>query len=211
MRKYTSSLFKIAVLLISLSCLGITYASSTSSSTLGARVQPDNYYPKVKFITSMGDVIVELNRRKAPITVNNFLRYVELDEYDNTLFHRVVYNYIVQGGGYSTEFGVKKTFDPIYNESGNGLKNLAYTISMARQSDPHSAVRQFFFNARDNANLDPGKNWGYTVFGEVTEGMDIIDAMGAVETHYHQPSRFSDVPITPIILETVEILPEPSN
>ncbi|MEM0909783.1 MAG: peptidylprolyl isomerase [Pseudomonadota bacterium] len=175
---------------------------------LGASVQPDNYYPKVKFATSMGDITVELDRKRAPITVNNFLRYTKLGQYDNTVFHRVVFDYIVQGGGYSPEFEEKTEFSPIFNESGNGLKNNMYTIAMARMDDPHSAKRQFFFNAKDNDNLNPGKTWGYTVFGLVVEGQSVIDEMAIVDTDYNIEARFYDVPVNPIVLEKVTILPQ---
>lgn len=175
---------------------------------LGASIQPDNYYPRVKFETSMGDITVELNRKRAPITVNNFLRYAKLGQYDNTLFHRVVFEYIVQGGGYSPEFEEKTEFSPIFNESGNGLKNDAYTIAMARMDDQHSAKRQFFFNAKDNDNLNPGKNWGYTVFGLVIDGQSVIDDMALVETEYNVEARFYEVPVKPIVLKKVSILAE---
>ncbi|GAA0854157.1 peptidylprolyl isomerase [Aliiglaciecola litoralis] len=173
----------------------------------GSHIQPDNYYPKVMLHTSMGNITVELYRAKAPIAVNNFLRYVERGRYEGLLFHRIVPNFVVQTGGYDTDFKGIKTFPKIFNESGNGLKNEAYTIAMARDNDPHSAMSQFYFNLRDNESLDPGKNWGYTVFGYVTEGTEIIDAMAEVETEYNVTVRWHDVPKQPIILEKVTILP----
>ena len=130
-----------------------------------SQIQKRNGYPRVQFETSMGDFIVELNRRKAPITVNNFLRYTDKGMFNNTLFHRIIPGFVVQGGGYDLEFEEKIAFDPIFNESGNGMKNKMYSIAMARQSDPHSARRQFFFNMGENKSLDPGRRWGYTVFG----------------------------------------------
>lgn len=175
-----------------------------------AKIQPNNFYPQVKFETSMGDIVIELNRKRAPVTVNNFLDYVNRKEYDNTLFHRVIPDYVVQGGGYTPEFQEKKTKEPIINESGNGLKNTYYSVAMARQDDPHSATRQFFFNMDENENLDPGRTWGYTVFGTVTSGTDVLDAMAQVETEYRPLIRFQDVPKTPIILKTASILPEPT-
>ncbi|MGQ8364956.1 peptidylprolyl isomerase [Glaciecola sp. 1036] len=185
-----------------------TSSAYADKKDLGESVQPNNYYPRVQFETTLGNITVELNRRRAPITVNNFLRYVKIGQYDNTIFHRIVYDYIIQGGGYSPEFELKMQFAPIFNESGNGLKNEQYSIAMARQSDPHSAVRQFFFNAQDNDNLDPGKDWGYTVFGYVVEGTELIDKMAVVETELNMVSMFSDVPVEPIILKKVTILPE---
>ncbi len=179
-----------------------------NKNDLGASVQPNNYYPRVKFETNMGDIVVELNRKRAPITVNNFLRYTKLGQYDDTIFHRVVFEYIVQGGGYTAEFKEKTEFSSIFNESGNGLKNDAYTIAMARMDDQHSAKRQFFFNAKDNDNLNPGKNWGYTVFGMVIEGQSVIDEMAIVDTEYNVVARFYEVPVEPILLNKVTILPE---
>ncbi|GLR71215.1 peptidylprolyl isomerase [Agaribacter marinus] len=179
-----------------------------SKKQKGSEIQPDNYYPRVLFETTMGNITIELNRRKAPITVNNFLRYVNYEEYDNTLFQRIIPNYIVQGGGYSPDFKVKTTFSSIFNESGNGLKNRMYSIAMARKDDPHSAIRQFFFNVSDNTNLDPGRGWGYTVFGEIIDGTDVVDKMSEVETEYNVQSGFRDVPVNPIILNKATILPE---
>jgi peptidyl-prolyl cis-trans isomerase A (cyclophilin A) len=174
----------------------------------GENIQKDNFYPRVKFETTMGDIVIELERRRAPITVNNFLSYVVRGEYDNTVFHRIVPNYIVQGGGYDADYKERKSKRTIYNESGNGLKNDAYTISMARKGDPHSAIRQFFFNAKDNDNLNPGRDWGYTVFGSVIEGTEVIDAMSMVETEYKAVVGFRDAPIENIMLKKASLLPE---
>ncbi len=174
----------------------------------GAKIQSDNFYPRVKFETSMGDIVIELSRSKAPVTTNNFLNYVYLKEYDNTLFHRIIPDYIVQGGGYDPQYNDKKALYKIINESGNGLKNRAYSIAMARVNDPHSAKRQFFFNVGDNENLDPGRNWGYTVFGDVVEGYEVIDAMSQVETEVNEIIGFPDTPVDKIILKRATILPE---
>jgi peptidyl-prolyl cis-trans isomerase A (cyclophilin A) len=177
------------------------------SKQAGSKIQADNFYPRVLFKTSMGDITLELNRNKAPLTVNNFLDYVNRKEYDNTLFHRVIPDYIVQGGGYTPEFKEKKSRTTVLNESGNGLKNNYYSVAMARQDDPHSAKRQFFFNVGDNDNLNPGRSWGYTVFATVSEGTEVVDAMSQVETEYRPLIRFQDVPKTPIILISATILP----
>lgn len=140
-------------------------------------IDPTNIFPKVKFETSMGIIIVELDRTKAPITVDNFLTYVITGEYNNTIFHRIIENFIVQGGGYDVDFTQKKLNENIINESGNGLKNKVGTIAMAKENRPHTANRQFFFNTNDNANLDPGRHWGYAVFGEIIEGEEVLEAM----------------------------------
>jgi peptidyl-prolyl cis-trans isomerase A (cyclophilin A) len=177
------------------------------SKQAGSKIQPDNLYPRVKLETSMGDIIIELDRRRAPLTVNNFLDYVNRKEYDNTVFHRLVPDYIIQGGGYTPEFKEKETKEPVINESGNGLKNDWYSIAMARQNDPHSALRQFFFNLNDNDNLNPGRDWGYTVFGSVVNGTEVIDQMSQVETEYRPLIRFADVPKKTIMLNTATVLP----
>lgn len=170
-------------------------------------IDPDNLYPQVKLETSMGIIVVELDRVKAPITVDNFLRYVVAGEYDNTIFHRVIDNFVVQGGGYSTDNVAKKVYQDIVNESGNGLKNEAGTIAMAKETKPHSANRQFFFNVIDNTNLDPGRRWGYAVFGAITEGEEIIEAMAKVKTDYSDALGWEDVPVKPIILLKATLLP----
>lgn len=173
----------------------------------GSQIQKGNFYPRVKMVTTMGDIIVELDRAKAPITVNNFLRYVSKRSYENTIFHRIIPEFVVQGGGYDTDFIKKPAFGQIYNESGNGLKNKMYNLTMARESDPHTATRQFFFNMTDNDSLDPGRNWGYTVFGSVQEGYEVLDKMAEVKTDYDPKYGWPDVPVEQIILKKVIILP----
>lgn len=197
-------------------CLSLSHVSSAQvrekpklSAPIGEKIQKNNFYPQVKLETSMGDIVVELSRSKAPLTTNNFLTYVSQKEFDNTLFHRIIPDYIVQGGGYDPEFNEKKSNHKIINESGNGLKNRAYSIAMARLNDPHSAKRQFFFNVSDNENLDPGRNWGYTVFGQVVEGQEVIDQMSVVETEVNPIIGFPDTPKENIILIRARILPEP--
>jgi len=155
----------------------------------------------------MGDITVELDRSRAPIAVNNFLRYVDKRSYEDTIFHRIVANFVVQGGGYDVDFNEKPSFPDIINESGNGLKNEMYTIAMARQKDPHSSNRQFFFNMNDNVSLDPGRDWGYTVFGYVVEGTDALDAISLVETDYDTTWGWADVPVEPVIIKRVTVLP----
>ncbi|MCB4437776.1 peptidylprolyl isomerase [Alteromonas sp. McT4-15] len=173
----------------------------------GSHVQPDNYYPRVKFETTMGDIVVELDRRRAPITVNNFLRYVDKRAYEDTIFHRIVPGFVVQGGGYTADFNGKSNFPDIFNESGNGLTNDLHTIAMARQNDPHTANRQFFFNVNDNSSLNPGRDWGYAVFGVIVEGEDVVDAMSEVETEYSLRLNANNVPIEPIVIKKVIVLP----
>lgn len=175
----------------------------------GSEIQADNLYPKVRMETSMGNLVVELDRNRAPITVNNFLRYVDKGSYDDTIFHRVVSGFVVQGGGYDKDFRTLPTFGTIYNESGNGLKNDIYTIAMAREDNPHSATRQFYFNVMDNESLNPGRRWGYTVFGMVLEGAEVIDKISAVDTEYNMQMGWQSVPVEPVVLHKVVLLPPP--
>jgi peptidyl-prolyl cis-trans isomerase A (cyclophilin A) len=170
-------------------------------------VLPDNLFPTVKLETSMGDVEVELNRMRAPITVNNFLRYVLEGEYDGTIFHRVMIGFVVQGGGYTKDIEEKTMHDNILNESGNGLENSLGSIAMARYDDPHSATRQFYFNMENNKSLNPSsRNWGYTVFGQVISGMEVLQAIAEVETGYSEDLDAEDVPLEPILLIKASVL-----
>ena len=162
---------------------------------------PDNLFPVVKLETSMGNIEVELNRMRAPITSNNFLRYVLEGEYDGTIFHRVMPGFVVQGGGYTKAIEEKTMHENILNESGNGLQNNTGSIAMARYDDPHSATRQFYFNMDNNTSLDPNsRSWGYAVFGEVISGMEVLEAIAAVETGYSEDLDAEDVPVTPVLL-----------
>lgn len=182
--------------------------SATASIKSGAEIQPDNLFPSVKFSTSHGDIVVELNRSRAEITVNNFLRYAANKSYDGTIFHRVINGFVVQGGGYDEEYQALPSYPAIINESGNGLSNSYATIAMARENDPHSATRQFYFNMADNDRLNPGKRWGYAVFGSVTQGEEVLEKIQAVETHMHPELLWADVPVNPVVLQSVTILPQ---
>jgi cyclophilin family peptidyl-prolyl cis-trans isomerase len=164
--------------------------------------------PQVKLETTSGDIIIDLDSAKAPKTVANFVEYVKSGFYDGTIFHRVIPNFMIQGGGFTTDMNQKEAKAPIQNEADNGLSNLRGTIAMARTGDPHSATGQFFINSVDNIPLNfTGKNaagWGYCVFGKVTKGMDVIDAISKVQTKdsgYHQ-----NVPAKPIIIKKASIV-----
>ena len=169
---------------------------------------PDN--PKVVMKTTDGDIIIELYAEKSPVTVENFLAYVDAGYYDGTVFHRVISNFMIQGGGFTTEMKEKPTRDPIVNESSNKLHNTRGTLAMARTSDPNSATAQFFINQRSNLRLDwtPG-NQGYAVFGEVVEGMQVVDIIALTETGAASvetsrgPAVFQDVPVKPIVVLSV--------
>ena len=162
---------------------------------------PDNLFPIIELETSVGNIEVELNRMRAPITANNFLRYVLEGEYDGTIFHRVMPGFVVQGGGYTKDIEEKTLHENILNESGNGLQNTIGSIAMARYDDPHSATRQFYFNMENNTSLNPGsRSWGYTVFGSVVSGMEVLEAIAAVETGYSEDLDAEDVPVVPVLL-----------
>lgn len=163
---------------------------------------------QVEFKTNMGAFTVELYPDKAPVTVANFLQYVESGFYEKTIFHRVINNFMIQGGGFERDLFEKPTKSPIKNESNNGLKNKIGTIAMARTPDPDSATAQFFINLKDNAFLDytspePDKI-GYCVFGKVTKGMDVVKQIGVVPTG--NISRFTDVPVKPIKIISATLL-----
>ncbi|MGB3622985.1 peptidyl-prolyl cis-trans isomerase [Ketobacter sp. MCCC 1A13808] len=158
--------------------------------------------------TSMGDIKLELDKAKAPTTVENFVTYVNEGHYNGTIFHRVIGNFMIQGGGFDQEMEQKPTGKPIKNEANNGLKNDAGTVAMARTQDPHSATAQFFINVKDNDFLnfsaETTQGWGYTVFGKVVDGQDVVDKIKAVKTGnkgFHQ-----DVPLDPVIIETAEVV-----
>ncbi len=160
----------------------------------------------IKLSTSHGDILIELDADKAPLTAANFEQYVRDGHYDGTLFHRVINGFMVQGGGYTTEFSEKRTRAPVENEAKNGLKNTAGTVAMARTSAPHSATAQFFINVGNNGFLDyPGQDgWGYCVFGRVVEGMDVVNAIKGVATgskHGH-----SDVPKEDVVIRQAEVV-----
>lgn len=181
----------------------------TTAAGAGQFVQPDNLYPKVRLVTSHGDIELELDRAKAPLSVNNFLTYVKKKMYDNTLFHRLESEFVLQGGGYDVNYQPIEELKPVFNESGNGLKNQLGTIAMARLNDPHSATSQFFINLNDNSHLDPGRNWGYAVFGYITSGQDVIEKIRAIQTDTSTELGWPNVPVEKVIIKTVIVLPAP--
>jgi peptidyl-prolyl cis-trans isomerase B (cyclophilin B) len=156
--------------------------------------------------TNHGKITLELDAAKAPKTVENFLAYVKAGHYDGTIFHRVIDGFMIQGGGFEPGMKQKATNAPVENEASNGLKNDAYTVAMARTSDPHSASAQFFINIKNNAFLDyPGQDgFGYCVFGKVTEGKEVVDAIKATKTT--RTGMFADVPVTDVVIEKAEIV-----
>jgi peptidyl-prolyl cis-trans isomerase A (cyclophilin A) len=163
---------------------------------------------QVQVVTSMGSFIIELNPERAPLTVPHFLKYVDQGHYTGTIFHRVIANFVIQGGGFDKDFKPKPAPAKVVNESGNGLTNVRGTVGMARSEDPHGSDAQFYINLYDNEALDPNQTrWGYAVFGKVVQGMDVVDKIGNVVTSTHGP--FKDTPVQPVVIERIERVPAP--
>ena len=186
----------------------LALASIALAATFSAASVRAEDAPKVKLATSMGDIVVQLDPAKAPKTVENFLQYVKDKHYDGTIFHRVIDGFMIQGGGFDTQQQQKPTRAPIQLESKNGLKNDAYTIAMARTANPHTATAQFFINVKDNANLNAPQpdGYGYTVFGKVVQGRDVVDKIKAVPTR-NQGGAFLNLPTTPVVIQSATLLP----
>jgi cyclophilin family peptidyl-prolyl cis-trans isomerase len=163
---------------------------------------------RVRVTTNLGAFVIELQRDRAPLTVENFLTYVRSGYYTNTLFHRVIANFVIQGGGVGPDYKVKPANKPIPNEAGNGLKNLRGTVGLARASGAHSGDCQFYVNVADNADLDPlPTRWGYAVFGRVVEGMEVVDRISVSPTGAGGPFK-QDAPIEQVVIQKAEIIAE---
>lgn len=201
---------------ILLSCFALAFPltvlaqSSTEDQTANATLPTTQIEenPTVILHTNFGIIELELFADKAPKSVENFITYVKSGHYDNTLFHRVIPNFMIQGGGFDIDFQQKPTNEPVVNEADNGLSNTRGTLAMARTMSPHSATAQFFINVQDNTFLDhqgtySGQAWGYAVFGQVSQGMDVVEAIRQVPTG--RKSGHQDVPVDPVIIERVEI------
>lgn len=157
----------------------------------------------------MGNFTIELNPERAPLTVANLLKYVDAGHYTGTIFHRVVPNFVIQGGGFDSAYGAKPAPTKVANESGNGLTNVRGTVGMARGPEPHSSDAQFYVNLYDNEALDPNKTrWGYAVFGKVVQGMEVVDRIGNVATGARGVFK-EDAPLKPVIIERIERVAAP--
>ncbi|WP_031567667.1 peptidylprolyl isomerase [Rheinheimera texasensis] len=186
----------------------ICLLSSSLVFAAGEHIQKDNLFPRVKLITTEGDIVIELDRMKAALTVNNFLTYVDKKMYDGTVFHRLEPEFVLQGGGYDREYVAIKNLAEIPNESGNGLKNIQYSVAMAHQEKgPHTATNQFFINLNENTSLNPGKNWGYAVFGNVVEGIETIEKIRKLETGLNEKLGWENVPKKPVVIARAILLP----
>lgn len=165
--------------------------------------------PRVEVETSLGNFTIELFPDRAPLTVENFLKYVDRGQYTDTLFHRVIANFVIQGGGYDTHYQLKPAPIKTFNESGNGLTNQRGTVGLARAVAPHSGDCQFYVNLNDNSELDPSAaRWGYAVFGRVVAGMDVVDLIGNQPTAAEGPFK-QDAPVTPVVIKKIVRLPNP--
>jgi len=182
------------------SCLALVLAAVAGAALAGP--------PRVRIETSAGNIVVQLEPERAPLTVKNFLQYASEGFYEGTIFHRVVTGFIIQGGSYQEDLTPKPAHPPVPNESGNGLSNHRGTIAMARSTEPHSGDAQFYINLADNVTLDPKPTrWGYAVFGEVVEGMEVVDEIGHRATAARKDQ--ADVPVQPVVIRKVVLLASP--
>lgn len=189
-----------------------TLTLAANSSAADNKKDKATKNPVVEIKTNKGMIVVELNKEKAPKSVENFLKYVKDKFYDDTIFHRVIDNFMIQGGGFKDDLSEKDTKDPIKNEADNGLKNDKYTIAMARTSDPHSATAQFYINVKDNGALNyrekTAGGWGYAVFGKVTKGSDVVDKIKSVKTAVKNTPGgmpMDDVPLEVVKIESIRL------
>lgn len=201
--------YGIIVVLMCVSTLFLTTGCKQNESnqveSKSKKIEAEGGNPVVIMTTSKGNIKIELFKDKAPITVENFLSYVNDGFYDGTIFHRVIPNFMIQGGGFTPEFTQKPTKQPIKNEAANGLKNERGTIAMARTQAVDSATSQFFINLADNNFLNNGvRDYGYAVFGKVIDGMDVVDKIAAVETG--QRGMYADVPKEDVVIESVKVV-----
>ena len=201
-------------LLLSLALLGIVCLQPSVAAEKAAdpkaqpKPAPAAFSPQLQVFTSMGNFTIELNAERAPLTVANILAYVDAGHYTNTLIHRVVANFVIQGGGFNVDYSPKAATLKVPNESGNGLSNVRGTVGLARTADPHGGNAQFYVNLNDNAALDPNATrWGYAVFGRVTDGMDVVDKIGNVATGKH--GAIDETPLKPIVILKVERITSP--
>jgi cyclophilin family peptidyl-prolyl cis-trans isomerase len=166
---------------------------------------------QVQVVTSMGNFTIELNPERAPLTVAQFLKFVDQGFYSGTIFHRAIPNFVIQGGGYDADYKLKGNPPKVVNESGNGLTNGRGTVGLARPPEPHAGDVQFYVNLADNAALDPSATrWGYAVFGKVTQGMDVVDEIATVPTGAKGPFK-ENAPLKPVVIQKIERIPTPAS
>lgn len=186
--------------------LALSVLALVAGSAIGQEVPGVSNAPRVRIMTTSGNFVIELDRGRAPLTVEAFLAHVTEGFYSGTVFHRVVQGFVMQGGGYTQDLELKPTTGNVVNESGNGLSNLRGTVGLARSNEPHSGTTQFYINLADNVDLNPRPTrWGYAVFGKVVEGMDVVDSIG------HRPTGAGgsferNVPVEPVVIEAIQLL-----
>lgn len=194
--------------LLAAACLPPALAADTSpDAKTPAKPSVTTAATQVQVVTSMGNFTIELNAERAPLTVPHFLAYVDQGHYTNTLIHRAVANFVIQGGGFNADYTPKPAPVKVVNESGNGLSNIRGTVGLARSQEPHGGNAQFYVNINDNAALDPQQTrWGYAVFGRVVSGMEVVDRIGNVATGSHGILK-EETPLKPIIILKIERVP----
>jgi peptidyl-prolyl cis-trans isomerase A (cyclophilin A) len=198
-------------------CVGFLLCALISPTQAAEKPAPANTAPVpkpaltyVQVVTSMGNFTIELNAERAPITVAQFLKYVDQGFYSGTVFHRAIPGFIIQGGGYDADYKLKGNPSKVVNESGNGLTNARGTVGLARPPEPHEGDVQFYVNIADNAALDPSQTrWGYAVFGKVVQGMDVVDAISLVPTGAKGPFK-ENAPLKAVIIQKIERVPSPN-
>lgn len=188
--------------------LALLFGTALTTGLSNAQEEIVSTDPRVNVVTNAGSFVIELDEDRAPLTVENFLAYAGEGHYDGTVFHRVIQGFVAQTGGYTGDYQLKPTERSVVNESGNGLSNLRGTVGLARTADPHSGNAQFYINLADNLDLNPRPTrWGYTVFGTVVEGMEVVDEIGHVPTGGNATFE-RNVPVQNIVIERVEVLGE---
>jgi peptidyl-prolyl cis-trans isomerase A (cyclophilin A) len=198
----------LSLALLSVACLQPCFAiDKQADAAQPAKPAAAASAPQVQVVTSLGNFTIELNPERAPLTVANFLAYVDAGHYSNTLIHRAVANFVIQGGGFNADYTPRPAPNKVPNESGNGLSNVRGTVGLARTAEPHGGNAQFYVNLNDNPALDPNATrWGYAVFGRVVSGMDVVDKIGNVATGAHGIIK-EETPLKPVVIQKVERVP----
>jgi peptidyl-prolyl cis-trans isomerase A (cyclophilin A) len=201
----------LSVGLLALALFSSGHAADPPAASAAAQPKPASTAPspQVQVVTSMGNFTIELNAERAPITVAQFLKYVDQGFYSGTIFHRAIPNFVIQGGGYDPDYKLKGSPTKVVNESGNGLTNQRGSVGLARPPEPHAGDVQFYVNLNDNAALDPQPTrWGYAVFGKIVAGMDVVDKISTVPTGAKGPFK-DDAPLKPVVIERIERVSTP--
>jgi cyclophilin family peptidyl-prolyl cis-trans isomerase len=186
------------------------YCADTAAASAAPASKPASA-TQVQVVTSMGNVTIELNAERAPLTVAQFLKFVDQGYYSGTIFHRAIPNFVIQGGGYDVDYKLKGNPPKVVNESGNGLTNARGTVGLARPGEPHAGDVQFYVNLADNAALDPSATrWGYAVFGKVVQGMDVVDEIATVPTGAKGPFK-ENAPLKPVVILKIERVATPAS